>query len=310
MSGLFDFFNKKPEQKSVSKPLLPFKSSLPSLPSPSTKPTHKEEQQSIFAIFKPQPQLPARVETRKPSPFNILAPKNKPRAETAPRPKKPMIRFPEAQEEKGEVRDIFKEVLKPEAPPPPPRTPTRYTFLRPSNIPQTVPIQPYGLPAPATTSPREWPLPTPTQMAERFHRTMNLPAMWDEIRSIREMPEFRRDQAKYYKQGAPMMVPVDPVVYQEVYTDFANFYGIPWEVMTMYLDVPASHQKEAEEALWDKVLSPLNAMVPEAFEMLKPPDLPGFFNVSFTEPGGEYWLYYIEPLIEGLNILPGGSSGA
>jgi hypothetical protein len=88
-----------------------------------------------------------------------------------------------------------------------------------------------------------------------------------------------------------------------------DFYGIPWNVMLVYLDVPAARIKQAEEALWNNVLSPLNAMLPEAFEILKPVDLPGFFNVSWTDPNGEYWLNYIEALIQGFN-LPGGSGGS
>jgi hypothetical protein len=106
-----------------------------------------------------------------------------------------------------------------------------------------------------------------------------------------------------------MMIPIDPVVYQEVYTDYANFYGIPWNVMSMYLTVPEGQRKAAEEALQNNVISPLNAMVPEAFDILRPPDIPGFFNVTFTEPGGEYWLFYIEPKLEGL-LPPGGSGGS
>ncbi len=153
---------------------------------------------------------------------------------------------------------------------------------------------------------------------------MNLPAIWDMIRETRSLPEFREDQLKYYKYGVPMIIPVDPVVYREFYTDFANFYGVPWNVVSEYMSVPSNQQKAADEALWNNVFSPLNAMVPEAFEILKPQDIPGFFNVSFTEPkkpgtqvkepeqepiAREHWLFYIEPLIEP-PALPGGGSGA
>ena len=302
MSGLFDFWKKKkkgPEEKSL------FEGLIPALPTPHL-PSAPKEKRSLFSILTPKSQLPARQESKQksPSPFSILAPKREVTERIqAPTPK-PMIKFPKAQEEKGEIKDLFKEVLRPK--PRPGTTPNRYIFLRPSAPPEKIAIRPYGLPAPASPV-MEWTMPTPSQLAEHFKTKMNLNGIWDMIRNARAMPGFREDQIANFEQGLPMILPIDPVVYQEFYTDFANFYGIPWNVIGTYLDVPPARQKEAEESLWNNVLSPLNAMVPEAFEILKPSDLPGFFNVSFTDPNGEYWLYYIEPMFE---AQAGGSGGS
>lgn len=324
MSGIFDrFFKKKdPEQKSLFEMIHGHPTHLPVTPSGNLPTIPKEEKKSPFSFLAPKPkssepkpkaltpfsiferqsQLPVKAEPKKPTPFSVLTPKTE-RPSAPPPPSRPAVVFPMAPvEEEREVREIFKPVLK--TPVEPPKSPYRYVFLRPSAPPETIQVRPYGLPAPATAPVMEWTMPTPSQLAELFKK-MNLPQIWEMIRSVRERPDFLAEQRLYYSRGLPMMIPIDPVVFQETYTDFANFYGIPWSVMAMYLEVQPEQQKEAEEALWNNVLSPLNAMVPEAFEILKPPDLPGFFNVSFTEPGGQYWLYYIEPLLP--PDAPGGN---
>lgn len=296
MSGVFDYFSKKKkkEQKSLWEMILP--------PLPSTNPPSETKEKTVISFFKPKSNLPA--EPRKsflPS-VDFLIPKEK---KTAQKPLSilPEVTLPKAEKERKPLEEGFKEVFKSS-----PKT-QRYVFVNPSAPPVSVPVRPYGLPAPKTAPVMEWVLPSPSELAEHFRKTMNLPAMWDEIRRTRSTPEFKKDQLIYSWQGVPMMIPLDPVVYQEVYTDYANFYGIPWNVMSMYMNVPPGQQKAAEEALQNNVISPLNAMVPEAFDLLKPQDIPGFFNVTFTEPAGEYWLFYIEPKLEGL-LPPGGFGGA
>jgi hypothetical protein len=171
------------------------------------------------------------------------------------------------------------------------------------------PVRDYGITAPSTAPVMEWRLPTAEQLAEHFRRTNNLEGMWETIRNARAHPEFKIDQVAYYRRGIPMIIKLDPIVFQETYTDFANFYGIPWGVIAMYLDVPREQAKAGEDALWESVLSPLNAMLPDAFEILKPADLPGYFNASFTEPKGTYWLSYVEPMLPG-PPASGGSGGS
>lgn len=299
MSGIFDFFSKKkkPEQKSLldvfSKP------TLPALPSPGGGiiPAPKPEKRSVADVFRPKPKLPARTEPsqRGVSLPEVFSPKLPAVPEAAPRQKetvpwKELIPAP-AQEEAKPVSEVARTVFKPEAPPP-----TKYVFIRPSAPPEISPRRPYGM----IVSPErrlDWKLPTPEELAQHFRKTNNLDAMWDYIRQVRAHPEFKKDQLIASWRGAPIEVPLDPVVYREKYTDFANFYGIPWAVIENYLNVPPEQERQAEEALWIDVLSPLNIMIPETFEMLKPDDIPGFFNVSFIEPSGQYYLFYVEPLI-------------
>lgn len=312
MSGIFDYFKKKSKQKSLfdafsSGALIPAPpSQLPAAP--------KKEKRDLFAFLDPGaaappkekksliqrllPPLPSFPSSKKALPISEVTPSKAPIAEWGEM-------FSKSSKEERSQSAMFEKMVEAEEPPPPPK----YVLINPSVPPET-PTRPHGLPALSTAPVMEWTFPTADQLAEHFHRTMKLPEIFSEIRAIRATPEFKKDQLVYSWQGIPMMIPVDPVVYREKFTDWANFYGIPWGVVVMYVDVPPEYQKEGEDALWNNVLSPLNSLLPEAFEKLKPPDLPGFFNVSFTEPAGEYWLYYIEPRLEGISAPPGGFGGA
>lgn len=322
MSGIFDYFKKKKsEQQSLfeSGPMIPAPSQLPATP--------KKEKRDLFAIFEPEAKLPAapkksflqRLLPPVPALPAAITPKkgrdifdvivSKPKEEPkVPPPSQPMAEWKEmfpTQKPKPPVSQMFEKMFNPEEPPPP-----KYVLINPSIPPQKTPVRPRGLPAPSTAPVVEWTFPSAAELAEHFRKTMDLDDIWAMIRTTRSMPEFKKDQLIYSWQGLPMMIPVDPVVYQEEYTDFANFYAIPWGVMQMYLEVPKEYQKMGEEALWNSVLSPLNSLLPEAFEILKPRDLPGFFNVSFMEPNKEYWLSYVEPKLEGVVPPPGGFGGA
>jgi len=276
MSGLFDFMKKpkKPEQKSLYPAPIP----ASNLPAPV------EKKLNPLSIFKPQSTLPVKKKET-PGFFSALIPSAPEKQEVIPAPppasRAPAVAFPMAEEEKGEVRDIFAPMRPPQAPQPTPAT--RYVFIKPSAPPATLP-RVYGLPAPAPQPVREWGLPNPYQLAEHFKKLLDLPQIWDRIRDIRAMPAFKYEQIENYRIGIPMVIPITPVVYREFYIDFAEFYGVPWSVVSAYMNVPAEQVKMADEALWNNVFSPLNSMVPEAFEILKPLDIPGFFNVSFTNP--------------------------
>lgn len=345
MSGIFDrFLKKKSEQKSLfeSGAMVPAPSQLPAAP--------KKQKQDLFAFLEPTPQLPALPKKQKksffsrflpPVPtlpsevapkkasdiFDVIVRETKPADQPAPTPSQPMTQWAEmfSGQEEPPIGGMFEKMAPAEEPEPPP---PKYVLINPSTPPEKTIVRPNWLPAPSTAPVMEWKLPSVNELAEYFQSTMNLPAIWDSIRGIRSTPEFKKDQLIYLWQGTPMMIPIDPVVYQEKYTDWGNFYGIPWGVIQMYVDVPREYQKAGDEALWNNVLSPLNATLPEAFELLKPDDIPGFFNVSFSErskrpakndpeeedPGeqpGEYWLYYVEPKLTGTtDVPPGGFGGA
>lgn len=321
MSGIFDFFKKKKEseQKSLFDVFAPGSGAMIPAPSSGLPAAPKEEKKSIFAFLDPKSkppaqlpaQLPAQVEPKKKglSIFDVLKPKAviPVQEPPPPAPSQPMAAwaemFPVQAEPEPPPSAMFEKIMRTEEPPP------KYVFIAPSSPPELKPKRPYSLPAPSTAPVVEWTIPDARQLAEHFRQTMDLPAMWNMIREVRAHPEFRNDMLAHYWKGIPMIVPVDPIVFREKYTDFANFYGIPWGVIQMYLDVPEAYYRMGEEAVWKNVLSPLNATLPDAFEILKPDDLPGFFSASFKEPTGEYWLNYIEPMLESPED-PGGTGAA
>lgn len=296
MSGFWDLFKRKktPEQKALFDVFAKPPSQLPALPSRPGEIVPAPKKPSLIDVFRPKTQLPA-----KPAPAKkeislpeVLAPKLPAR----PRPPEKAVEWTaliprETPEEAKPLSEVARTAFKPRDLPPP-----KYVFIQPSAPPEVEAKRAYELVvAPQTRA--EWKLPTREELADHFRKTNDLEAMWNFIRDVRSNPAFKKDQVVASWRGDPMLVPLDPVVYKEKFTDFANFYGIPWGVMQMYLSVPPEQADVAEEALWTDVLSPLNAMVPEAFELLKPQDIPGFFNVSFMEPSGQYYLFYVEPLI-------------
>lgn len=310
MSGVLDFFRKKPGQKSLFDVFkTPSKSQLPALPIPAEKPglpaPIKEEKKSLFAFMDPTAPPPPKSHLKEKalSFLNVLKRTEPKKAQDVPPPpSQPMAPWQEMfpVREEPAPSEMFAQS---DEPPPP----SRYVFLSPSAPAEQRPPRAHGLPAPSTSPVMEWTLPTVEQLAAHFQETNDLPSIWNAIREARAHPDFRKDQLIYSWQGQPMVIPLDPIVYQEMYTDFSNFYGIPWGVISMYLDVPAQHEKAGKDALWNNVLSPLNSMIPDVFEILKPDDIPGFFNVTFTEPSGKYWLYYIEPKLT-TDVPPGGSA--
>lgn len=292
MSGIFDLFKgkKKSEQKSLIDVF--GKAQLPAVAPQELIQQQKPKPSSPIDVFRSKPQLPAQREPARraalpevfvPKPPSAVAP-TKPREWTSVVPVQPEAPSKPVSEA---VREAFRQE-QPEAP--------KYVFVRPSAPPEIQAKRKYEM----IVSPQQrldWQLPTVEQLAEHFKRTNSLDDMWNFIRQVRSDPEFKKEQLASSWRGVPMIVPLDPVVYREKFTDFANFYGIPWAVMETYLNVPPEQEKAAEDALFAEVISPLNVLVPEAFEMLKPKDLPGFFNISFMEPGGQYYLFYIEPLL-------------
>lgn len=281
MGGLFDWLDvlgPEPEPESGQKKPkgLPAPGSrLPALrrgeergliPTPP-KETLAEKLLSIFDIFGPEekretlparieePQLPARAEERE-GVWDVLF---EPSPEVEERPVYEIFRPPPE-----EIRALE----------------TRYQFVHPG-----VTRIPYGE--------KEWEFPTVDEMARHLSKKIDLEKVFRELGEMRSTEGYEDLLADAAFRGIPLYTPVSVIDDRNFFTDFADFYGIPWSVVERY---------STKEDLKRDILNTMGIILTEAFEYLKPDYLPGFFTVDYNSDDGRFWLYYIEPWI---GRLPG-----
>jgi hypothetical protein len=121
----------------------------------------------------------------------------------------------------------------------------------------------------------------------------------EETRKTSEWGQMLLDQAR---RGKALAVPIDPVVHRNFYTDFAKLFNIPWDLIQEYIG-QARTQEEldgATQALMNDVISPHLAALTEAFDILKPQELPGWFSVDYDQGTSTWWLYYNEIMLTGI----------
>lgn len=258
----------------------------------------------VFKKNKPIPGLPAPKETQL-SPYQPSQPKKALIEYIFPKSVLPPKLMEQKKKSEPKPLTFLKEAFKPgelkKQASKGKETPPRYVFLEPSAPPEVYPPRARALPS-ASQAQKEWSLPSVEELADHLNRTLDLDAIFRDLKTIRSSPDFKKDQVRLAKQGLPMMIPVERIVYQESYTDFFSFYGIPWSVFESYTSWAKTPKEEieADKNLWLQVIMPLNDLVTDAFEFLKPDKLPGFFVVETDDQLDFYYLYYVEPMLENL----------
>lgn len=305
MGGLLDWFKKKPQtERALSvpsekaptpsifdafRPSLPAQrregGQLPAMPAPTKKPGGLL---SIFEAFLPAPapetsKLPAVPEERPTSAPTIWeqifgVPGEEPEATMLPSAPAPLIPTSPV--------EIF-------TPVPAPREP-KYTFIR-------LPRLQVG----------QWITPTPNELAEHFQRIFNTEQIIADLRNWRKSPEWASSITERAEAGMPVSIQVEPVVYQNFFTDFAKLYNIPWNVMESYLSGVTTDEQvaAAQQELLKDIIEPMNQRVGEAFEIFKPADLPGWFWVGYDEKSGSWWLHYLEAMLGPFRLPQAGGPG-
>lgn len=272
MSGFLDFFKKKP---------------TPGLPAPEKKSlspyTPSESKKPLIEYVFPKHVLPKKVKVEE--------------KKKAVDPGKLAIFKTDIIKPK-ELKEQAEKEVKP---------PARYVFLEPSAPPVVYPPRSRRSVLPERKT-LEWRIPYAREMAAHFAETLDLGSIFEEVQELRSTPEFKHDQISHAKRGLPMMIPLVEVTYMEPLIDLANFYGIPWAVVESYFpdERTLEEEEEANERFWHEVISPLNDRVTDAFEILKPPDLPGFFVIARDDKFEHEYLQYVEPMLE---VPEGGFSG-
>jgi hypothetical protein len=274
MAGLFDWldiFSPLPEQKrGADLPALPAPKSLPVVRKEErgiierpTGRTLKEQVVSLFDIFGP----PAKgVEDTR-----ITAPVEAGR-EISPGFKEMM--FP-IHDEEGELPDIFEEVgeerpIRIQVPP------ERYEFIRVG--PGEVKRIPYES--------GEWMFPSEGEMAEHLERIIDFDKVFEEVYESTFTDDYQDRLTESVGQGIPLYTPLFKIDDRNLYSDFAEFYGIPWALV---------EQVRSPDEFKAQFLNPLGFILTEVFEAKKTKPLGGFFSVAYNGQDGKYWLYYVEP---------------
>jgi hypothetical protein len=227
--------------------------------------TLKEKFLSIFDVFGPS-------EGKESSLPVLFEEKAQPLTESEKQPWDVM--FQPSAEEEAAAFEMFQ-----------PSSPSEGRFPKYQFVRQGIPAVPY--------EGTEWGFPDVQQMAEHISGLINLDRVFMELGESRSTEGYQERLADAAFRGIPLYTPISIIDNKNFYTDFSEFYGIPWQLV---------EQVRSPEDFKREFLAPLGAILTEAFEMVKPEYLPGFFTVDYNSQDGKYWLYYVEPW---LGRIPG-----
>ena len=211
--------------------------------------------------------------------------------------------FPDAQEEMP-LRDMFAAFK-----------PTETVPEEQARAPQ-IPSDAKVLPLP----PRNTILPTAMDVARGFITFYQpIEELWEYIRSFRQRPEFQNEVRKGERGEGPGGKVMFETLgtcgdHPDVFEETSSFFGIPWDEFRNRGGIVVEEDEQGNQyermtdtrQITEDVFFPLSEIVYEAFEMMKPKNLPGFFTLEFTPPHGcEVAVTYVE----GAPMVPGGFAG-
>lgn len=297
ISGIFDFFKKKGEPKrSIFEAFGPREErgeetyGLPAPGGTPMLPALPEEEERGLSPFVPAGP-PGFVEKVK-GWASAMIPGEAPGGPPAPiaEPEETLPAVPTTPWEKmfgppePETKSFFREPIE--------ETPEKFFFPQPAPRWKLISTRPPPLPAGTG-----WRFPTQVELAERIRKMIpDLPTIFREIQLERGTVEWQRTLLENARLGMPSMIPVIPVFEKELYQAVSDFYGVPPEVIQSFFRnvETAEAEKQARDAVWFNLVSPLNLELTEAFDVLAPADLPGFFVVDYNTRTGTYWIFYVE----------------
>lgn len=138
--------------------------------------------------------------------------------------------------------------------------------------------------APPPAALRAWIQPSADEMASRLLLLLDVQDLFSRVRGARKSEGFRRELSRTRSTGMPAIIPLVPITRGDDTRDLGHFFGIPEAVLRKYSD----------ENIWNAIFWPLFDTVSEAFEILKPADLPGWFAIEHDSEADEWWLVYLE----------------
>jgi hypothetical protein len=298
MGGIFDWLQRRKAEFERLRPSLPGEPGpmLPALPAP-----------------RGPAGLPAPIQPPRPSMFEIMRPREEPGAlKPFLAPPQMFLRFapPELPAPAPPPEEAQRELwmtLFPEGEEEEPTMLQRFAALAPEvpEVPQAgMPYEirfPAGEPVPLWAVTTEWTMPSQWDLVHRIQE-WDLPAMWRTVYVETDYPDWRRQstEATHGRVPAPaydidlLAGPGDPD------DRLSLFLGVPSGVWNAYFrDVRNEYEaREAGEAYFREVLSPLLHRFTNAMDLLKPAYLRGWFEINpvASRPGWPpyWWLQYRE----------------
>ncbi len=148
--------------------------------------------------------------------------------------------------------------------------------------------------------PALWALPSVQEIASQLNSRLPIQSIFSRVQDTRAASNFRELLVIYATHGQPIAVPLEPVAYRELYSEFASLFGIPWDFIQSFFDGVRNTEDErrADTRLWTEVFAPLIVLTEEAFNLMKPREFLGYYTLAPDDQTGVWWLYYVEPFLE------------
>jgi hypothetical protein len=286
ISGIFDIFRRRgPEERPRSifeafrpPPTVEPRGLPPGLPAPPAE----------RGLMPRPPALPVTAvpRARPPGFFSVFAP-----APPAPAPAAPALPARPREEEQRALWEVLFAPPAEEALPSPVeafRAAARQEFARGSAVRPPA----WTLRWPPRSAVGPWQIPASGELAARLNEMLDLGRLFGEVVLQRSTPEIH----SALRAGQMVTYPIDPVIFREPHVDVMQFFGVPPEVVDFYYGGAETPEQEraAFEAFWNQIVNPLLVTLTQAFEILKPPELPGHFLAMQDERTGAWWLNYVE----------------
>jgi hypothetical protein len=131
-------------------------------------------------------------------------------------------------------------------------------------------------------------MPPVEELVQFIDEKFDLTDLWKHIRKERKTHAFKDELA----ENGDGYIELELVAQasDEFYDELAYYFGIPPEVIALYLD----RKDPLESLLWQEVLGEFLDRVSAAFDETKPRDIPGTVAVANPEGSKDRYLMYIE----------------
>lgn len=132
-------------------------------------------------------------------------------------------------------------------------------------------------------------LPSPEDLVPFFEQKFDLAALWKEVRKIRRGRDFKDAM----EESGQATIDLERAAQDgdRFYEELAYYFGIPPEILSMYL----GQDPPLERELQDEVIVPFLDQVTEAFDLVKPRELPGKILTAESSDRDDGWyLQYVE----------------